>query len=159
MERDKQIREQLVKHVKGGLAFTPLKDILNKLPFEKTGERPADLPYSAYELFYHITYAQKDILNYCKEDSYKSPDWHDDYWPENKAPEDNEEWESLKKNYFQERDEFVDFLLNEENGLMKPVRKGEDHTLLREALLVIEHTSFHTGQLLILLRLMGLHNS
>lgn len=38
---------------------------------------------------------------------------------------------------------------------MDVVQNGEDQTLLREILLVIEHNAYHTGQLFVLCRLLG----
>ena len=66
MTENRQIKAQLIKHLEGGEAFMPLKELLNEIPFEKLGERPGNLPYSFFELFYHIWFAQKDILDYCK---------------------------------------------------------------------------------------------
>lgn len=149
--------QQLVKHLKGGEAFLPLEDFINKIPFEKLGERPHNLPYSFYELFYHIVFAQKDILEFSISGDYKTSKWPDDYWPNERAPKTEETWEKLKKNYFEDRDIFENFILDAENGLSLPVRNSENHTLLREILLVIEHTAYHSGQMLVVLRLLGLY--
>ncbi|MFO7721429.1 MAG: DinB family protein, partial [Gillisia sp.] len=147
-----QIKKQLSKHLEGGAAFVPVEELLKMIKFDKLGERPENLPYSFYELFYHIRFAQKDILDYCKAEKYKHHNWPQDYWPEERAPTSQGDWEKLKADYFGERKQFSDFLLNPENDLLTPVRKGTNHSLLREILLVIEHTAYHNGQLLIVLR-------
>ncbi len=159
MSETAKIREQLVKHVKGGEAFMPLEEMLKEVTFEKLGMRPGNLPYSFYELFYHIRFAQKDILEYCTEEDYSSYNWPDDYWPKNQSPQSKNEWEELQQSYLKERTAFCDFVLDEKNELMKPVRPNTDNSLFREVLLVLEHTSYHTGQLLIVLRELGLHSS
>lgn len=158
MGSDQEIKKRLSKHLKGGEAFLPLEELLKKIEFEKLGVRPNNLPYSFYELFYHIRFAQKDILDYCLGNNYQSPNWPDDYWPEAQEPATIEEWENLKIAYFRERQELSEFLLAPENDLMAPVKEGTDHSLLREVLLVIEHSAYHNGQLLILLREMGLYS-
>ncbi|MDT0687067.1 DinB family protein [Autumnicola psychrophila] len=156
---EKQMKEQLIKHLQGGEAYLSLAKFLDEIPYDKIGKRPEMLPYSFYEVFYHIAYAQKDIIEYCTAEGYKSANWPDDYWPDIQFPESEEDWEELKADYFECRKDFEDFILDPENRLMQPVKNGEDHTLLRELMLVIEHTSYHTGQLLIILRLLGLHKS
>tara|TARA_Y100000588_G_C14142826_1_gene876909 strand:+ start:637 stop:1110 length:474 start_codon:yes stop_codon:yes gene_type:complete len=153
----KDQKEQLVKHLKGGEAFASLESFIDKIPFEKLGERPHNLPYSFYELFYHIVFAQKDILEYAISGDYKTSTWPDDYWPQESAPKNREAWEKLKKDYFDDRDILENFLMDPKNDLNISVRNSENHTLLRETLLVIEHTAYHTGQMLIILRLLGLY--
>lgn len=136
----------------------PVDEMLKEINYEKLGERPNNLPYSFFELFYHMRFAQKDILDYCSaEKNYKSHNWPDDYWPEMKSPDSPEAWEELKNNYFKEREKFAKLILNPQTDLSSPVREGTEHTFMREALLVIEHTAYHTGQLLVVLRNLGLH--
>jgi uncharacterized damage-inducible protein DinB len=150
-------KEQLVKHLKGGEAFASLDDFIDKISFEKLGERPHNLPYSFYELFYHIVFAQKDILEFSISGAYKTSKWPEDYWPKESAPKTVEAWGNLKKDYFEDRDIFENFLLDPKNDLNLLVRNSKNHTLMREILLVIEHTAYHTGQMLIILRLLGLY--
>lgn len=152
------LKQQLVSHLKGGEAFMPIEEMLEKIPFSETGKRPEDLPYSFYELFCHIRFTQKDILDYCTQKDYTAPAWPDAYWPKEQAPNDEAEWEEVKTNYFQERDELANLIISPEKNLLQPVPSGK-HNFFREVLLVIEHTSYHSGQLLILLRHLGLHSS
>lgn len=152
------IRKQLASHLKGGEAFMAVDEILKEIKFEKLGERPSNLPYSFYELFFHIFFTQRDILNYCSAEVYQEQGWPEDYWPENSAPDTEAAWFELQRAYKDDRQRLCDFLSNPENDLMKPVREGTNHSLLREILLVIEHSAYHSGQLLIILRHLGLHS-
>lgn len=151
--------KQLAKHIKGGEAFQPIEHFLEKVPFDKVGIRPDALPYSFYALFYHIAFAQKDILDFMSTDDYKAPKWPDSYWPKNPAPENEKEWQELISEYMAQRQQLIDFVQNEENDLLKPVKNGDRETLLREVLLVLEHTAYHTGQLAIIVRILGLQNN
>ena len=154
-----EYRQQLINHLRGGEAFMPIDELVDKVPFEILGERPSELPYSFYEIFYHIKYAQKDILEFCTADSYKTPNWPDDYWPGATAPENEVTWKKMKSDYFKEREEFASFILEESNDLLSPVKNAKDQSLLREAMLVVEHTAYHTGQLLIISRLLGVYSA
>lgn len=147
------IKTQILKHLKGGEAFMPMEKVLEKFDFHTSGFRMHDLPYSAYEIFYHITYAQKDILNFCKADTYSTPDWPNDYWPARQSPRDEKEWQELKKSYFEDREELAG-LVTSPDSLTQVVKNGDSQTLFRELLLVIEHTAYHTGQLVVLSRLL-----
>ncbi|WP_203296614.1 DinB family protein [Luteirhabdus pelagi] len=157
MKRDAEIKTQLSKHLQGGMAFLLLKDMLEEVPFEKITVRPAELPYSVYELLYHITFTQKDILDYCNGETYTLPNWPDDYWPETNTVTEKE-WFDLKKSYFDDRDAFEAMLKDGEKDLLSNVKHSDKHSYLRETLLILEHTAYHSGQLLVLLRLLGVHN-
>lgn len=149
----------LVKHLKGGEAFMTIDEMLGEIKFELLGNRPNDLPYSFYELFYHIWFTQKDILEYCTQRDYSAPQWPKDYWPNEKAPANRESWEKLKNRFFSDREELSGIILEAKDRLTESVPSNSDHSLLREILLVIEHTSYHSGQLLIVLRHLGLHST
>lgn len=151
---DQKLREQLVNHLKGGNAFSPIEKVVKDVPFEKIGIVPDGLPYSFYQQVYHLWYAQKDIIDYCRNDDYEAGNWPDDYWPENKAPKDEKEWENLIEKLFDERDEFCKYLKDSSNDLFEPFSQNENHNLLREAELIIEHNAYHIGQLYVMKRLL-----
>ena len=152
-----EIKDQLIEHLKGGSAFMPVEELLKFISSEALFKRPKDLPYSFYEIFYHMRFAQKDILDYTKDEYYTSPQWPQEYWPKSNTLDSLEEWDSLKSRFFEEQQELIDFLIDPTNDLLKPVNSETKNTLLREVLLVIEHNAYHTGQLLIVLRSLGLY--
>ena len=152
-----EIKDQLIEHLRGGSAFMPVEELLKFISSEALCRRPKDLPYSFYEIFYHMRFAQKDILDYIKDEDYTTHIWPQDYWPKNNMINSLEEWELLKSHFFKEQQEIIGFLQDAKNNLLKPVNAETENTLLREVLLVIEHNAYHTGQLLIVLRSLGLY--
>ncbi|WP_165499040.1 DinB family protein [Gramella sp. KN1008] len=156
---DNTRRNQLTKHLDGGLAFTSMDNFLDNITFEKIGKRPKGLPYSFYEVFYHIAFAQKDILEYTISGDYKTASWPDDYWPGVPEPASEDEWEDLKADFFEDRRILREFILDPNNDLDAPIMNSENHSLLREILLVIEHSAYHTGQLVLIQRLLGVYNN
>ncbi len=156
MAAKNDLKETLIRHLKGGNAFMPVEEILEKMDFNKLGERPNNLPYSFFEIFSHMRFTQKDILDYCLRKDYKAANWPEGYWPQQSAPKDEEEWKALKKSFFEDRRALEELLNTSE--LTTPVPSEERHSLFREALLVLEHNSYHTGQLLLILRLLDLHS-
>ncbi|NJY63989.1 DinB family protein [Salinimicrobium sp. CDJ15-81-2] len=159
MKPGKVNREQLKKHLFGGEAFMTIEELLKKIPFEQIHLRPKGLPYSFYELFYHIFFTQRDILHYCLKQDYQAPVWPNDYWPKQQAPGREESWRELQENFFEDREALGRIIVSHEKNLGAQVPSGKDHSIFRELLLVIEHTAYHTGQLVIILRQLGLHSS
>jgi|SRR5690554_6771895 len=150
---DKYIREQLAKQIRGGNAFVKIEDVLGMVDFNQLGKQFPGLPYTFWQQFEHIRIAQLDILAFSKNENYQLLEWPKDYWPKDPAPNSREQWESSKKSFFEDRDAFVIWILDQNNNLSRPFEHGEGQTLFREALLILEHNAYHTGQLLILARL------
>lgn len=151
------LRQQLVKHLKGGEAFLPLEQFIHKMPWEKAGIVPEGLPYSFWQQLWHMRFAQLDILDFSRDTGYSAPAWPADYWPADPAPASEQEWKAMIDAFFNEQDELIKLVLDPEVGLFEPFPHGTGQTVLREALLVIEHSAYHTSQMLIILRLLGLY--
>ncbi|MGB7841669.1 MAG: DinB family protein [Salinimicrobium sp.] len=156
MKTNERLKETLSGHLQGGKAFMPVEEMLKKMRFDKLGVLPNHLPYSFYMLFYHMWFTQKDILNYCLQKDYSAPVWPTDYWPNKKSPENEEEWKGLQTAFFEDREALSNLLISSE--LSDYVPSNERHIIFREILLVIEHSAYHSGQLLIILRQLGLHS-
>ena len=137
----------------------PVDEMLKKIPFQQIAIRPKALPHSFFEVFYHIWFTQRDILKYCTEAEYHSPHWPQDYWPREQVAVNEAEWQGLKNAFFEDREKLSKLLTSEGTDLLNKVPSGKDHSIFREILLVIEHTAYHSGQLLIILRHLGLHSS
>ena len=112
------------------------------------------MPYSIWQIAEHIRITQKDILDFSANINYKELNWPDDYWPENAAPENQAAWENTIKAINDDLDEFITLLNNAEN-IYKLFDHGTGQTLLREAMLIADHNSYHTGEIIVLRRLLG----
>ena len=159
MNYDLNLKHTLSRHLYGGQAFMTVDQMLKKIPFQQLSMKPKDLPYSFYEIFYHIWFTQHDILQYCLKTNYHAPAWPKGYWPQECGPENEDEWEGLKNDFFEDREKLNQLITSEGSHLSDAVPSNKEHTIFREILLVIEHTSYHSGQLLIILRHLGLHSS
>ncbi|HSJ68716.1 MAG TPA: DinB family protein [Anditalea sp.] len=145
----------LIKHILGGNAFIEIEEILNKINHTQAGIEIAGLPYSFWQIFEHMRIAQKDILDFSVGIDYKILKWPDEYWPENSAPDSIEHWENTKVDFLEDRNRFNKLLESNPKNLLIPFEHGDGQNLLREALLVIEHNAYHTGQLMIISRLLN----
>lgn len=147
------LKDELIKLLQGGSAHATLDDALENIPDEARGKRPHGLPYSIWQLAEHIRIAQWDMLEFCKDVNHQSPKWPDDYWPENSEPDSDAVWNHTVKQITDDRDEFVDLLKN--GDLFEKLPHGQGQTLLREALQMADHTSYHTSEIIILRRLLN----
>mgnify|MGYP000090574542 FL=1 len=126
------------------------------MPPARRGEQPDALPYSAWELVAHLRRAQHDLLDYCRTPDYEPPEWPDAYWPEAPAPPRAEAWDEAVAQFKHDRAALSDLVTDETIDLYDTVPASDEHTYLREALLVADHNAYHIGQLVTLRRHLGL---
>lgn len=148
------IRE-LEQTLKGGHAHVSFEKAVKNIPHTLLGLVPEGLPYSIWQLVEHIRITQWDILEFCRDAGHKSPDWPDGYWPEAMAPEKAGDLERSVQRTLADRQAFIDLLHQSGEELYTPFPYGDGQSLFREAILIIDHTSYHTGEILILRRLLG----
>jgi hypothetical protein len=153
---ENRIRKQLVELLRGGQAHATFEDVVKNFPSKLQGVVPLGLPYSGWQILEHIRITQDDIVRFSMnyDGSYKSPKWPEGYWPAatTVAPES---WERSVHQVQEDRDKMIRLVNNPANDLLAPFPWGEGQNLLREALLVADHTSHHLGELIVIRRLLA----
>lgn len=122
---------------------------------EHRGTRPAGLPHSPWELVEHIRLAQHDILDFCRNPDYVELAWPADYWPPGAAPPSPEAWEESVAAAGRDREALRRLAADPAVDLFAAIPHGTGQTVLRELLLVADHTAYHVGQLVLARRLLG----
>jgi hypothetical protein len=144
---------ELVKLLEGGGAHATLEDALAGLPANLRGVKPHNLPYSIWQLTEHIRIAQWDMLEFSKDGSHQSPKWPDDYWPKEAEPTDDAAWDKTIEQINADRDAFIALLKS--GDIYEKIPHGDGQTILREALQIADHNSYHTSEIILLRRLLG----
>ena len=155
MSDDATLRKHLIDLLDGGNAHITFADVAKDFPVQSAGLRPGGSPHSAWELLEHMRIAQYDILAFSggTESPYVELKWPDDYWPASPAPKDAGQWETSVTALRQDLDSFLALLRDPNRSLYDPFPWGQGQTLLREALLIADHNSYHLGQLMLLRRM------
>jgi len=156
MSSDPALRSHLTDLLTARQAHCTFEDAVAHMPTDRRGERPEDLSYSVWELADHIRRAQHDILDYCRNPDYEAHDWPDDYWPDAAAPPDEVAWEDCLAQVRSDREEMCDLVTDETIDLYDTVPSSNEHTYLREAMLVADHNAYHVGQIVTVRRQLGL---
>jgi uncharacterized damage-inducible protein DinB len=154
LNADAALRKQLADLLDGGNAHITFAETVKGFPAEHAGTRPHGSPHSAWELLEHLRIAQEDILIFSRSKDYVEKKWPDDYWPPSPAPRSGKEWESSIQSVNEQLKQFLAMLNDERRDLFEPFPWGEGQTLLREALLIADHNSYHLGQLMLLRRML-----
>jgi len=154
-ENGQALIKALSEALTGGNAHATLEDALKELPADLRGIRPPGLPYSIWQLLEHIRITQWEILEFSTKPDHQSPKWPDEYWPKAAAPDSGHVWTESIKKIQKDRDSFVRLLKSPDADLFTPFPHGDGQNLIREALLIIDHTSYHTGEIIALRRMLG----
>lgn len=152
---DHFLREQLIDSLKNANAHVDLFSALKDFPEDLYSKKPKGAPHTAWQLLEHIRLALNDILVFSTNPEYTAPDWPKDYWPATDGPPGTAAWKASIKALKADLSEFEKLIRNPASNLYARIPWGDGQTLLREVLLVIDHTSYHVGQLVMLREQLG----
>ena len=155
MQTDRQLRQHLVKLLKGGDAHADFDTAVGKFPASLRGKRPEHAEHSAWEVLEHLRIAQWDILEFSRNPRHKSPEFPVGYWPPTQTPPNAEAWDKSAEAFRKDQKAFCDLVSDEPTDLFAKDSHGEGQTVLREALVAADHNSYHLGELVLLRRILG----
>ncbi|MDB5109484.1 MAG: transporter [Mucilaginibacter sp.] len=144
--------DELIKLLKGGGAHATLKHALDNLPPQLRGVKPDGLPYSIWQLTEHIRIAQWDMLQFCIDANHQSPKWPDAFWPKEATLESDDVWNRSIEQINNDLHQFIELLKKQD--IYKKISHGSGQTILREALQIADHTSYHTGEVIAIRRML-----
>jgi hypothetical protein len=134
-------------------AHLTFREAVADFPPALRGKKPRGAPHTAWQLLEHMRLAQEDILDFSRNPKYKEKKFPDDYWPAEPAPPSGEAWDRSVKQF--ERDlRAMQSLIAKTANIYAKIPHGQGQTLLREALLVADHNSYHLGQLVFLRKML-----
>ncbi len=149
------LREQVVYLLKGGGAHVQFMDALEGFPAGKRGTYAQGLPHTGWQLLEHVRIAQWDILEFSRNPKHVSPEFPEGYWPKTPAPRTEEEWTDSMWAFRRDLREMIRLVQNPRSNLCAKIPHGDGQTILREALVLADHNSYHLGQLVDLRRALG----
>lgn len=154
-DQDRSLRRHLIELLKGGSAHARFEEVIAGIPAKLRGQKPTDLPHSAWMLLEHMRIAQWDILEFSQKRKHVSPDWPRGFWPRTEAPPSASAWNASIKKFRRDLKSIQDLVAHPKTDLYARIPWGDGQTVLREALLVADHNAYHLAQLVDVRRLLG----
>ena len=154
---DHALRDHVRELLRGGHAHLVFKDAIADWPAGLRGAKPAGQPFTPWRLLEHIRISQWDIVEFTQSAKHVSPEWPAGYWPPGDAPPDAAAWDKSGAQVERDLRTMERLVTDAKTDLFARIPHGTGQTVLREALLLADHNSYHVGQLVLLRRLLGLY--
>jgi hypothetical protein len=152
---DTALRDHLASALAWGEAHTAFEGAVADLPGPLQGRTPPGLPYSPWQLLEHIRITQHDILDFCRNPHYEEIAWPAAYWPTSPTPPTDKAWDASVRRIREDRAALQALARDASVDLAARIPHGTGQTYLREILLVLDHTAYHLGELIVARRLLG----
>jgi hypothetical protein len=154
-DRNAALRQHVVEVLQGGHAHATFDAAVKNMPAALRGKRPKGAEHSSWEILEHLRIAQWDILEFSRNPKHKSPDWPAGYWPSTQAPPDENAWDKSVRAFRKDLKAMCDLIRDESTDLLTQIPYGDGQTILREALLTVDHNAYHLGEMVLVRRLLG----
>jgi hypothetical protein len=136
-------------------AHLSFDEALRGLPAALRGKKVKGAPHTIWQLLEHMRIAQWDILEFSRNAKHVSPKWPEGYWAESEGPPSDSAWKKSIAAFRHDLVRLKDLVWKgKEEQLYARIPHGDSQTLLREALLVADHNSYHLGQVVMLRKIL-----
>ncbi len=139
MNKDKALRDHILYQLGGGGAHMSVVE---------------GLPYTAWQVLEHMRIVQWDIIEFCRNSKHVSPDFPEGYWPKPGQLGTAELWAKTGKRLRRELKEMEELVADASTDLFAKIPHGDGQTILREALLIVDHNAYHLGALAVIGRIL-----
>ncbi len=146
------LRAHVVALLQGRGAHLDVASVFREVANQDWSAKPGSAPHSLWQLLEHMRIALHDLLVFCTEKTYIALKWPDDYWPATAAPDSAEAARQALAALQADTEAMIALVENPKTDLFAAIPWGDGQTILREALLAADHTSYHAGQAMFLRR-------
>lgn len=154
---DLELRKQLTNLLIVRQAHVDFEDAVAGFPEAHINTQAPNCPYTFWHLLEHLRLCQVDILDYITATDYKWPHFPDDYWPDFSSKADLEGWNNSVQAFLEDRRKLVALINDPTTDLFAPLPNSgnRQHNILREIHIATSHNAYHTGELVILRKMLG----
>lgn len=146
---------ELAALLTGGNAHATFEQAVADLPAPLRNQAVPQVPYTIWQLVEHIRIAQWDIVEFCLDANHQSPEWPAGYWPDKALAVDEAGWQATLAAIAHDRQRFLALLSDPATDFFAPLAHGNGQNIFREALLIGDHAAYHTGEIILVRRLLG----
>jgi DinB superfamily len=151
---EKVLRNYLRRSLSWHEAHVDWIKAVSGIPEKLRGTRPKGAEHSPWELLEHMRISTWDIFEFSRDAKHVSPKWPAGYWPKKPSPPNVGAWDKSVEALERDLEAMGELVTNPKTDLLAPIRHGSGQTILRELLLIVDHNSYHLGQLVLVRRML-----
>jgi hypothetical protein len=155
MESLSVVRSELDRILTKTVTHTQFDEAVADFPVHLRGVRPEGAAHSAWEVLEHLRIANWDMLEFSRDPGHKSPPWPAGYWPATAEPPTATAWDESIAAFHDDLKAMRKLIDDPKSDLLAVFPHGDGQSLLREALQIADHNSWHLSELVVLRRLLG----
>ena len=151
------IQQQLIHMLDGSQAHITFPKAIENFPLDKINTHIDGVPYTPWEIVEHMRITQLDILEYLKSPNYKELKFPREYWPAKGKVATADDWNASVKHINIDLQALKEIAVNRDTDFTSPLVHNANHNIFREILIMGNHNSYHTGQILIFKRALHIY--
>src|SRR6185295_13821257 len=145
MNNNQPLREHLLYLLRGGGAHLTFETLIADFPAAVINGKVEGVPYTPWQLLEHMRLAQWDIVRFTIDADHVSPEFPKGYWPAADAVADTQLWRDTVDAFQADLKQMENLLADPSTDLFAEIQHGDGQTILREALLIVDHNAYHLG--------------
>ena len=148
-------KERLVIGLNGEGAHMQIANAVKDFPPDLRDAKPNNVPYTFWHQLEHIRITQWDILKYVVDTRHVSPPWPTGYWPATSALSTDDSWKASIEQYYADLEECITLINRNDINVLEPVAHNSGRSIMGSMLIVIDHTSYHSGEFVMGRQILG----
>ncbi len=155
MGDDSALRDEILTLLRGPNAHASFEEATKAFPFALQGAHVTGAAHTPWEILEHLRIVQRDIVDFCRDPRYESPEFPAGYWPQAATPSGKADWDRSVRSFLADRAALEALVSDPGRDVLAPVPDQEGPSLLHEVVIAAAHNSYHLGQLLLMRRALG----
>ena len=152
---NENLRKELIQYFERPHTHALFANAVKNFPEKLMNEKPPNLPYNFWQMLEHIRISQWDMIDFIRNPDYKEMKWPADYWPGDNEKATAKMWNDAVKKFDKDLADLKKIIEDPKTDLFAPIPHGNGQSIFREALQIIDHASYHMGQLIVMRRMVG----
>lgn len=155
MDANQKLKKSLAYYLEHPHTHASFEDAVRSFPLGFINKKPKGVPYSFWQLLEHIRLTQRDIIDFLESADYKEPEWPGDYWPAPGAKATERMWNKTIGEFKKDFRALKKMIKTPKKDLLAPI-PATGGQIFRGAMQIIDHTSYHLGEFVLMRRAMGI---
>lgn len=152
---NEELRKELVDYLTKGKVRASFLEATADMPEAAMNKKMDGFLHTPWMILEHIRISQFDMVDFIRNANYKELEWPKDYWPPETQLATATLWQESVEKCQRDLEALKEIIQNPSSDLFAKIPWGTGQTIMREVLQIVDHASYHIGQLVVLRKALG----